>query len=249
MYEGQIAETVTIRGFGGDEIAAYFARPLGAGNVPGVVVIHHAPGWDEGSKEITRKFAHHGYAAICPNLHHREGPGTSAEAAARVRAAGGVPDDRCVGDVEGAIRYLRALPYASGKIGVIGYCSGGRETYLVACRLSGIDAAVSCYGGGVVMNPEDLTERMPVAPIDLTPNLGCPLLGLFGAEDMRPSPEHVAKTEAALKQAGKTYEFHTYENAGHAFFATDRINYRTEAALDGWQKVWAWFGRYLQPAG
>ena len=73
-----------------------------------------------------------------------------------------------------------------------------------------------------------------------------PLLGLFGVEDARPSPEDVAKTEEALKKFGKTYEFHTYENAGHAFFAVDRPQYRVHAAVDGWKKVFAWFGKHLQ---
>src|SRR5688500_12534936 len=88
MYEGQIAETVTIAGHNGDQIAAYFARPIGAMPVPGVVVIHHAPGWDEWNKEVARKLAHHGYAAVLPNLHHREGPGAADDVAAVVRAAG-----------------------------------------------------------------------------------------------------------------------------------------------------------------
>ena len=132
-YEGTMAETIRFQGHGGDVIGAYFARPLGAGPYPGVVVIHHMPGWDEATKEITRKFAMHGYAAVCPNLHYREGPGSSDDVAAVVRAAGGVPDDRCVGDVEGAAIYLRSLPYHNGKVGVIGYCSGGRQAYMAAC--------------------------------------------------------------------------------------------------------------------
>jgi len=84
-----------------------------------------------------------------------------------------------------------------------------------------------------------------MAPIDFTKDLRCPLLGLFGIEDTRPSPDDTVKTEAALRQAGKTYEFHTYENAGHAFFAVDRPQYRQAAALDGWKKVFGWFEKHL----
>ena len=156
-----------------------------------------------------------------------------------------MPDDRTMGDVQGAIDYLRALPYLNGKVGVIGYCSGGRQAYLAACTLRGIDAAINCYGGGVVAKAEELTSRQPVAPIDFTKDLQCPLLGLFGVEDTRPSPDDTAKTEAALKQHNKTYEFHTYDNAGHAFFAVDRPHYRQHAAMDGWQKVLTWFGKHL----
>lgn len=244
-YESMFAETVHLRGHQGDQIDAYLARPLGAGPYPGVVVIHHMPGWDDAHKEIGRHFAHHGYVAIVPNLHFREGKATPEENSASIRAAGGMPDDRTMGDMQGAIDYLRALPYVNGKVGVIGFCSGGRQTYLGACTLRGIDAVAVCYGGGVAAKPEELTPRQPVAPIDFTKDLRCPLLGLFGSEDKRPSPEDAAKTEAALKKFGKTYEFHTYENAGHSFFSVDRPQYRVHAAMDGWKKVFAWFGKYL----
>ncbi len=244
-YRAMSAETVLMRGHEGDTINAYLARPTGPGPYPGVVVIHHMPGWDEATMEITRKFAHHGYVAISPNLHYRESKATPAENSASVREAGGMPDNRTMGDVAGAIGYLRALPYLSRKVGIIGYCSGGRQVYLAACTLRGIDAAVDCYGGGVGAGKEGLTPRQPVDPLDYTKDLSCPLLGLFGREDKRPSPEHVAKTEGELKKWGKTYEFHTYDNAGHSFFTVDRPAYRVEAAMDGWNKVFQWFGKYL----
>src|SRR5437763_11629664 len=183
MYEGLLAETISHQGHNGDEIEAYFARPLGLTASPGVVVIHHMPGWDEATKEIARKFAHHGYVAISPNLHYREGKGTPEENSASIRAAGGMPDERTMGDVEGAMAYLRTLPYLSGKVGIIGYCSGGRQVYLAACTLRGIDAAIDCYGGGVVAKSAELTPRQPVAPIEITRDLQCPLLRLFGVED------------------------------------------------------------------
>jgi carboxymethylenebutenolidase len=250
VYEGQLAETVRYPGFQGDEIEAYFGRPLTQQQYPGVVVIHHMPGWDEWTREVVRKFAHHGYAAVSPNLFSREGPGSIDDVVAKVRAAGGTPDDRCVGDVEGSVRYLRALPYMNGKVGVIGFCSGGRQAYLVACTLSNIDATVDCWGGRVIAGPDTLTPRQPVAPIDLTKNLGCPLLGLFGNEDTSPSPDQVNATEAELKKFGKTYEFHRYDNAGHGFFDVARPSYRPTAAVEGWKQVFNWFAKYLNgPAG
>src|SRR3989442_1500077 len=178
------------------------------------------------AKKIARRFAHQGYVAILPNLHFREGKATPEENSASVRAAGGMPDDRTMGDVQEAIDYLRALPYLGGKVGIIGYCSGGRQAYLAACTLRGIDAAIDCYGGGVVAKPEELTPRQPVAPIEFTKNLQCPLLGLFGIEDARPSPDDVAKTEHALKECRKTYQFHTYEDSGHTLLARDAPQYR-----------------------
>ena len=153
-YEAMLAETVLIRGHRGDQIDAYLARPLGTGPYPGVVVIHHMPGWDGPTKEIARRFAHHGHVAISPNLHFREGKATAEENSASVRAAGGMPDDRTMGDVQGAIDDLRTLPYVNSKVGIIGYCSGGRQAYLAACTLRGIDAAIDCYGGGVVAKPD-----------------------------------------------------------------------------------------------
>ena len=247
MYEGMIAESVAIAGHNGDDVEAYYARPLGAGPFPGVVVIHHMPGWDEWTREVVRKFAQHGYAAISPHLYARLGPGSPDDLAARARAEGGVADDQVVGDVAGAMRFLRAQPYASGKVGVIGFCSGGRHTYLVACRLPDVDAAVDCWGGGVIVDdPSQLSEKRPVAPIELTPNLNSPLLGIFGNEDRNPDVEQVNRTEETLKRHGKTYEFHRYDGAGHGFFAVDRPAYRPEQATDGWAKVFAFFEKNLK---
>lgn len=245
-YEGMIAETVMIRGQNGDPVEAYYARPLGAGPFPGVVVIHHAPGWDEWCKEVTRKFAHHGYAAIDANLYFRAGTGSPDDVAARVRAAGGVGDDQVMGDLAGSMEFLRLQPYSNDKVGMIGFCSGGRHTYLAACRLLGIDAAVDCWGGNVIVDdPKQLSELRPVAPVDLTDKISAPLLGIFGNDDRNPTPDQVNRTEEVLKRLGKRYEFHRYDGAGHGFFATDRPGYRPEQAVDAWGKVFAFFEQHL----
>jgi carboxymethylenebutenolidase len=243
--EALTAETISITGHDGDEIEAYLARPLGIDSFGGVVVIHHMPGYDAPTKEITRRFAANGYAALMPNLYHRDAPGASPDdAAATARAKGGVPDDRLVGDVSAAAGYLRALDGSNGKVGVIGYCSGGRQSFLAAASLQ-LDAAVDCYGAFVVGTPP---EGMPlkVGPIGhLAGNLSCPLLGLFGAEDKFPSPDEVAELDKILTEEGKQHEFHIYDGAGHAFFSVNRPAYRVEAANDGWQKIWDFYGRYL----
>jgi carboxymethylenebutenolidase len=239
------AETVRITGHQGDEIEAYLARPFGPGPFAGVVVLHHMPGWDEATKQIARTFAGHGYTAILPNLHWREAPGASPDdAAAAVRAAGGVPDDRLVGDVAGAGAFLRSLESANHKVGVIGYCSGGRQAFLAACSLP-LDAAVDCYGGFVVETPPEGAPRSVQPVVGLAGSLSCPLLGLFGAEDTHPSPAETAQLERELARHGKTFQFHTYQGAGHGFFAADRPSYRPEAAADGWDRIWDWFGRHL----
>ncbi len=246
QYHGMLAETVVLPGHGGDLINAYFARPLGAGPFPGVVLIHHMPGWDEWYFEATRKFAHHGYAAIAPNLYCRLGHGTPEDVAAKARAAGGVPDAQAVGDVEGAARLLHALPFVNGKIGVFGTCSGGRHAFLAACRTAQFSALVDCWGGRVVMVQTELTPNQPVAPIDYAKDLICPILGLFGADDKNPTPAQVAVLEAELKRLGKAHEFHLYPDAGHGFFYHDRPAYRQAQAVDGWAKVFDFLGRTLR---
>lgn len=245
MYEGMIAETVTMPGANGDLINAYLARPLGPGPYPGMVVIHHMPGWDEWYREAARKYAHHGYVAISPNLYYRAGHGTPEDVAAKVRADGGLPDEQAVGDMAGALHYLQSLPYVSGKIGVWGTCSGGRHAYLAACRVPGFTAVVDCWGGRVVMEEKDLSPNFPVAPLDYTKELNIPLLGIFGEDDHSPTPAQVAIHEEELKKHGKVYEFHMYPDAGHGFFYHNRPNYRQAQAVDGWNKIFAFLEKHL----
>ena len=245
-YRGQQAELVSFQGHKGDIGEAYYARPSGAGKFPGVVVIMHLPGWDEWIIEVTRKFAHHGYAAIAPHLYFRDGPGSPDDIGAKVRAAGGVADAQVVGDAAGCVAFLRAQPHSNGKVGVIGFCSGGRHAYIIACEVSGIDALVDCWGGSVIVDdPKQLNAKKPVAPIDLTEKMTCPILGIFGNDDKNPDRNQVNRTEEVLKKLGKTYEFHRYDGAGHAFFNWSRVSYRPEQAADGWSKVFAFYQKYL----
>jgi carboxymethylenebutenolidase len=244
MKDALTAGTITITGHGGEEIEAYLAHPLGPGPRGSVVVIHHMPGYDEATKEIVRRFASRGYSTLMPNLHHRDAPGASPDdAAAASRANGGVPDGRLVGDVDAAASYLKAMDGSNGKVGVIGYCSGGRQSFLAACSLQ-LDAAVDCYGGAVVTAPEGLP--VPMTPlIGMSKDLSCPLLGLFGADDQFPTPADMTKLDEELTSLGKEHEFHTYEGAGHAFFSVNRQSYRVDAANDGWERIWDFYGRLL----
>ena len=245
MYEGMLAETVSLPGANGDLINAYLARPLGPGPYPGMVIVHHMPGWDEWYRETTRKFAQHGYIALSPNLYFRAGHGSAEDVAAHVRAQGGIADEQAVGTIAGALRLLPSLPPPNGKGGVFGTCSGARHAYLAACRAPGFDAVVDCWGGRVVMPPEALSANTPVAPIDYTQDLACPLLGLFGAEDRSPTREQVAQHEAALQQYGKPYEIHVYEGAGHGFFYYEWPSYRQAQAMAGWGKIWRFLAHHL----
>jgi carboxymethylenebutenolidase len=138
-------------------------------------------------------------------------PRQTDDVAAKVPAEGGVADDQVVGDTEGAVQWLRVQPWTA-------------------------DLPVR---GRVVMSKEELNPKQPVAPIEFTKDLSCPLLGLFGSEDRSPTPEQVNQHEAELKKHGKNFEFHRYDGAGHGFFYYDRPMYRIEQALDGWKKVFA----------
>ena len=244
-HDAVLAETIGIHGADDDLVEAYTARPMDAVPRAGMIVIHHMPGYDRATKEITRRFAAMGYAAICPNLYTREAPDAEPDdAAATARANGGVPDDRFVGDAAGAARWLRSLPTATGAVGAIGFCSGGRQAVLTGIEVD-VQAAVDCYGAFVVGTPP-ADFPLQVSPLtDRVGELRAPLLGLFGNEDSYPTPDHVDELEKLLQEHGKTYEFHRYDDAGHAFFAVDRPSYRVAAANDGWERITDFLARHL----
>lgn len=243
-YEGMIAETVCLPGCRGDTIHAYYSRPLGEGPFPGLLLIPHMPGWDEYCREAARRFTQHGYSVLCPNIYERFGHGTPVEVSQRARAAGGVTDESVMGDCQASLNFLRGQAHSNGKSGVIGMCSGGRHAFLAACTLEGVDAAVDCWGGGVVSG--DATPARPKAPVAFADRLNCPLLGIFGNEDQSPTPEEVNKLEAVLKDLGKDYEFHRYDGAGHGIWYYDKPMYRQEQAMDSWNKALAFLDRNLK---
>ena len=245
-YEGMLAETITMQGFNGDTVHAYMSRPLGKGPFPGIVLIPHMPGWDEFCRETARRFSQHGYMTVCPDIYCRVGHGTPEEISAKARTSGGVPDDCVIGDTAGALRYLKSMPNSNGKVGVIGMCSGGRHAYLAACTVDGFDAVVDCWGGRVVASKEELSPANPVAPIDLTANLNCPLLGIFGNDDRFPPAEQVNIHEEALKKHNKDYKFYRYDGAGHGIWYYHTDMYRPQAAMDSWAKVFEFFGEHLR---
>ncbi|MBI2876038.1 MAG: dienelactone hydrolase family protein [Candidatus Tectomicrobia bacterium] len=244
-YEGMLAESVNFAGQNGDYLDAYLARPLGAGSYPGVILIHEAFGLVEHTKEQARKFAHHGFIAITPDLYHREGPENPDDLQSVIQRMQSLSDAQVIADLEGAVTALRSVATCNGKIGCIGHCSGGRHTVLFACNTKNLHAAVDCYGGRVI--PDQLTPAMPKAVIDMIPNLSCPLLGLFGELDANPAPAHVARLEEELKKANKEYEFKMYTgDVGHGFFGDYRPSYRQEPAVDGWQRIFNFFDKHLR---
>ena len=115
---------------------------------------------------------------------------------------------------------------------------------MVGCRLP-VDAAVDCWGGGVIVNPDQLDPTHPVAAIDMAPDLACPLLGIFGADDYNPTRLQVEMTEEVLRANKKDFEFHFFEDAGHSFMTPDELNYRVEQSEEAWRKIFAFFEKHL----
>lgn len=241
------AKITTYPGGGGDEIHAYVSRPITDEPLPGAVLVHHMPGWDEFYQEFAERLARHGYEVICPDLYCRVGHGTPDDVFAKARSEGGMFDESVVADGAAALAWLKARPSNNGKVGILGTCSGGRHALLIASRTPGFDAVIDLWGGGVVAGPEDATPARPVAPIDYTAKLSAPLLGLFGNDDQHPTPAQVDTHEAALQAAGKDYQFHRYDGAGHGFTYYHTPMYRPEQAMDAWNKIFGFLADKLHP--
>ena len=245
-YEGMIAETVTVPGSGGKAIPAYWSRPITQEKVPSLVLIPHMPGWDEFCREASRRFTHHGYSVICPDIYRRYGTGLPEEVSRRMREDGGLSDSEVMDDVRASLSFLANQPLSNGRVGVIGMCSGGRHAYLAACTVPGFSACADLWGGRVVADASALTPKQPTAPIDFTRDLSCPVIGIFGNEDKNPTAKDVDTLEEALRANGKEYRFYRYDGAGHGIWYYHNAMYRQEQAMDSWEKVFGFFEEKLR---
>lgn len=222
----------------GGAMRCYLSTPERPGPSPAVVVIQHASGVDDFIQTMTDRIAAAGYVGIAPDLYHREDANTSDDALARM---GRLRDANVVQDVNAAIEHLKSLPEArADRIGITGFCMGGRVAYLMAAHHPDLRATVVFYGGNIMVP----WGKGP-APFDLTERIRCPLMGLFGEDDGNPSPADVAKLDAELTRLGKAHEFHSYPGAGHAFMTEGRPGHREDAAENAWSKCLAWFERHL----
>ena len=223
----------------GSTMRCYVSAPTGSGPFAAVVVIQHAGGVDGFIQTMTDRFAAAGYVAVAPDLYHREDPNNSDDALTRM---GRLRDGSIVPDVNAAIEHLKGLPNArADRIGITGFCMGGRVAYLMATHSPDLRAAVVFYGGNIMV---PWGQGPP--PFDRSERIQCPLMGLFGEEDANPSPADVAKIDAELTRLGKAHEFHSYPGAGHAFMVEGRPSYRQHVAEDAWAKCLGWFQRYLK---
>lgn len=232
---------------GGDQLDGYLARPSQAGTYPGVIVIHEAFGMVEHIRDLCRRFANAGFIAVAPDLYTREGGPNPDDMQSVFPKMLGVPDSRTVGDLEATAAFLRGQEGSNGKVGCIGFCSGGRQTLLFACSSNQVDAAVDCWGGFITQaTPNDqTTPQRPTPVLDLLPNLSCPLYAVFGEEDQNPSTAEAEEMRRRAEAAGKNVQIEIFPNAGHAFLADYRPSYNEQAANDLWPKVISFFRTHL----
>lgn len=222
----------------GSEMRCYVVTPGGTGPHPAVVVIQHAGGVDEFVRGMTDRFGEAGYYAIAPDLYHRDDPNTGDDPLTKM---GRLRDARIVTDVNATVEHVKSQSEAdSERLGITGFCMGGRVTYLMAAQNAAFKGAVVFYGGNTMVS---WGEGAP--PFDQTASIGCPVMGLFGEDDGNPNPEDVAKIDAELTKHGIDHEFHSYAGAGHGFMAEGRPAYREEAARDAWAKCTGWFDKQL----
>ena len=229
-------EKVTIDTPGG-AMPVQLARPVIGGPFPAVIVVQEAFGLNPHIADVAARLAGEGYVTLAPDLFHRGGAGRTAgygDLPKALTLMAELNDDAIVEDVGAAIGFLeKHSSVRADRIGITGFCMGGRVTYLVACALPDkIAAAAPFYGGGI--------------PIDRTTTLRAPVLAFFGEEDPFIPLDQVRALEAEAKRLGKSLEVVVYPKAPHGFFCEERDSYRAEAAADSWQRLTAFFARHLQ---
>jgi len=211
---------------------AYLARPKDGGRAPAVLVIQEAFGLNDHMKDVTRRIAAEGYTALAPDVYWRGGKGRAVgydDLPAAIGMMQALKDTEVVADLAGAIAWLEKQPSVrADRIGITGFCMGGRISYLAACELPDkIRAAVPFYGGGI--------------PVDKTAKLRCPVLAFFGEKDAFIPLESVEALKAEAKKQGQQVEVVVYPGADHGFFCNERASYNEKAASDAWTKLKAFF--------
>lgn len=224
------------------DMPLYTSLPESGGPVPGVVVVHGQSGLEDFIKNTTHMLALQGYAAVAPNLYHRDGPDCKDDNPARKAR---LRDPGIISDVQGTLGFLKQHPRVDGgKLGIVGFCMGGRIVYMMCAASEDLSAGVMFYGSGTMVPFGE-----GPSPFERTREIGCPIQGHFGANDQNPSPEDMRKLDAELTKFGKVHEFHSYANAAHAFCNTGSANYRPHAAALSWPKATEFFSRHLVSSG
>jgi carboxymethylenebutenolidase len=223
----------------GSPMRLHVSMPDGAGPFPALVVLQHQGGVDQFIQEMTRRLAGAGYMAAAPDLYHRDGPDCKDDLVTRRSR---LSDRRIVNDLNASVGYLQSHSAADKKrIGIIGFCMGGRIVYLAAAAIPAFKAAVAYYPG----NTFRAWGRDLRSPFERTEEIHCPLQGHFGANDVNPSLQDVVKLDAELAKFSKPHEFYSYPNAGHAFMDSTKESYRREADEASWPRTLDFLSRHL----
>ena len=227
-------------------IPAYVARPSSPGSFPGLILTHGVHGYEEHMKEVARRFAVLGYTCIVPALYCRDDFLTVVEEEDLAKASTFLslrPNAQTIGDLAGSLAFLQSDNNVNDRIGLVGFCSGGRLALVFACQTKGLSGFVNFYSNSIFQT----TEVNPTPAGEMLETLGCPMLGLFGSDDANPSPADVTRLGRLLEDSSKTFELVSYKEAGHAFFSDTRPSYRPEAAYMAWGRCLEWLSRYLKP--
>jgi carboxymethylenebutenolidase len=236
---GLVAGEVKIPVAGGT-IPAYRAMPATGGPFPTVIVVHEIFGVHEHIKDICRRLAKLGYFAVAPLLYSREGDVASMSDVHEIisKVVAKVPDSEVASDLDATVAWARSTGKAdTTRLGITGFCWGGRQVWLYAAHNPNLKAAVAWYGP---LEPPKADIR-PKNPPDLVNEINVPVLGLYGGKDMGIPVAQIEQMRAALKAAGKPSEIVIYPDAGHGFNADYRPSYDPQAAKDGWKRMQAWF--------
>lgn len=228
-------------------LSSFLARPSADGKHPAVVVVMEAFGLNGHIKDVAERLAREGYVTLAPDLYYREknavvGYDNLPEA---IRLMLGLWDDKIVKDMSAAISYLQQQPFVrADRIGVTGFCMGGRITFLTACTNPAVKATAPFYGGGI--GSAQPSERTPKAPLDYADTLTAPMLLFFGGNDAFIPPDEVEKIKRRLAELKKNAETVVYPGAPHGFFCNERDSYRADAAKDAWNRLLTFFAKHLK---
>jgi carboxymethylenebutenolidase len=228
-----------------DLLRGYAAWPDASAPLPGLVLIPDVRGLGEHYRDVARRFAGEGFFTLAVDLYSREGAPDLPDMEAVFRWIRALPDTRVLSDLGAAVGYLsQRSEVAPRAIGITGFCLGGQYALMAACSVPGIAACASWYG---MLRYRERDAVKPASPLDLAPELACPYLGLFGAEDALIPAADVAELRAILEREGKRFEIVSYPDAGHAFFNDTRPDaFRPAAAADAWPRAVAFLRRHLR---
>ncbi|MDV2984908.1 UNVERIFIED_CONTAM: dienelactone hydrolase family protein [Methylobacteriaceae bacterium AG10] len=225
------------------EIPAYRAMPAEGGPFPTILVVQEIFGVHEHIKDVCRRLAKLGYFALAPELYARQGDVSKLTNIQQIvsEVVSKVPDAQVMSDLDAAVAYAKGTGKAdTGRLGITGFCWGGRITWLYAAHNPGVKAGVAWYGRLV----GDSSALMPKHPVDVAAELKAPVLGLYGGADQGIPVATIDQMKEACRAAAKTCDFVVFPDAPHAFHADYRPSYRAEPAQEGWKRLQDWFRQH-----